>query len=37
MSMDTDIGLDGPQLVLPIIFNNHKHLYHHSVTKAKFF
>jgi hypothetical protein len=37
MSMDTDIGLDGQQLVPLIILNNNQHIYHHSVTKAKFF
>ena len=36
MSMDTDTGLDGPQLVPPIFLNKIQHIYHHSVTKAKF-
>ena len=36
MSMDTDIGLDGQQLVPLIILNNNQHTYHHSVAKAKF-
>jgi hypothetical protein len=36
MSMDTDIGLDGPQLVPLIILNNNQHTYHHWVAKAKF-